>query len=290
MTPTPNTGGTPSTNTVSYQILHDLTRNRTIPPIYTLGDDILLKVFCNCRPVLFGDDEADDDRSIEVKKWDRERWWYNLARVCQKWRYLILESASYLHICLFCSYGTSVADMLMHSPPLPLVIDYSDEDRDVTAQDEECISLALQCHLRVRRIRLWMSVSSLRRLLTALDGEFPMLESLYIKPLTNDDNFNCLSLPDTFNAPHLRHFALKNVIYSPGAPGPPFPIPYVSSTKRISESPPHHGPQMWRYALRLCLSAVNECGPRTTEYRGFLSTFLTMIRFSTYFISAFQLW
>jgi len=225
------------------------TRNRTIPPIHTLGNDLILKLFCYCRPVLFGDDEADDDRSIEGKKWDRERWWYNLARVCQKWRYLILESASYLHICLFCSYGTPVADMLVHSPPLPLVIDYSDEDRDVTAQDEECIFLALQRRLQVRCIRLWMSVSSLRRLLTALDGEFPTLESLYIKSLTDDDNFNGLSLPDTFNAPHLRHFALKDVIYSPGAPGPPLPIPHVPSTEGTSGFPLCHGPQVWRYVL-----------------------------------------
>ena len=91
----------------------------------TLSDDLLLKLFCYCQPVIFGDD---DDQAIEVKKWDCERWWYNLAQVCQKWRYLVFKSAYYLDICLFCSYGTLVAEMLMHSPPLPLVIDYSCED------------------------------------------------------------------------------------------------------------------------------------------------------------------
>jgi len=235
-----------------YCVLSDLsrpTRSRTIPPIHTLNDDLLLKLFCHCRPVLLYHDEADDDRIIEGTKWDCERWWYNLAQVCQKWRYLVLESAPYLDICLFCSYGTSVADMLTHSPPLPLVIDYSDEDRYVAAHDEERIFLALQRRLRVRRIRLRMSVSNLRRLVTAMDGEFPMLESLHIKAMTDDVNFNGLSLPDTFNAPHLRHFALKNVIYSPGVPGPPLPIPHVSSTERISGFPLCHGPQVWRYAL-----------------------------------------
>ena len=139
--------------------------------------------------------------------------------------------------------------MLTHSPPLPLVIDYSDEDRDVAAQDEVCILLALQRRLQVRRIRLWMSVSSLRRLVAAMNGEFPMLESLYIKSLTDDDNFDGLSLPDTFNAPHLRHFSLKKAIYSPSVPGPPLPIPHVSTAERISEFPLRHDTQVWRYAL-----------------------------------------
>jgi len=235
-----------------YRDLSDLsqpTRNRTIPPIHTLSDDLLLKLFCYCRPVFFLSDEADDDRIIEAKKWDCKCWWYNLAQVCQKWWYLILESASYLDICLFCSYGTPVADMLTHLPPLPLVIDYSDEDRDVVAQDEECIILTLQRRLRVRRIRLRMSVLNLRRLVTAMDGKFPMLESLHIKSLTNDVNFNGLSLPDTFDAPHLRHFALKNAICSPGVPASPLPIRHVSSTERISRFTLWYGPEVWRYAL-----------------------------------------
>ena len=130
-----------------YCILLDLSqamRNRILPSIHTLSDDLLLKLFCYCQPVIFGDD---DDQAIEVKKWDCECWWYNLAQVCQKWQYLVFKSAYYLDICLFCSYGTLVAEMLMHSPPLPLVIDYSCEDQDVVAQDEEGILLALQCHL-----------------------------------------------------------------------------------------------------------------------------------------------
>ena len=236
-----------------YCSLSDLsraTRNRIIPSIHTLSDVLLLKLFCYCRPVIFGDDE---DRVIEAEKWNCERWWYNLAQVCQKWRYLVFESASYLDICLFCSYGTLVAEMLTHSPPLPLVIDYSCEDRDVVAQDEEGILLALQRRLQVRRIRLWMSISSLRRLVTAMHGEFPMLETLHIKALTDDDNFNGphLSLPDTFNAPHLRHFTLRDVIYSPGAPDPPLPTPHVSSAEIVNGFPLCHGPKVWRYALSL---------------------------------------
>ncbi|KAI0276396.1 hypothetical protein BGY98DRAFT_986184, partial [Russula aff. rugulosa BPL654] len=57
---------------------------------------------------------------------------------------LILRSASYLGLCFVCTYGTPVADMLAHSPPLPLVIDYERRRRrDITAEDEEAVILAL---------------------------------------------------------------------------------------------------------------------------------------------------
>ena len=75
-------------------------------------------------------------------RWIGERWWYRLAHVCQRWRNLILGSASSLGLCLVCTYGTPVADMLVHSPPLPLVIDY--RIRGITAEDEEAILLALE--------------------------------------------------------------------------------------------------------------------------------------------------
>ena len=43
--------------------------------------------------------------------------------------------------------------MLAHSPTLPLVIDYfrALTDRDISAEDEEGIILALEQHDRVRR-------------------------------------------------------------------------------------------------------------------------------------------
>jgi hypothetical protein len=39
--------------------------------------------------------------------------------------------------------------MLVHLPPLPLVIDYEDddEDTDITAEDEEAIILALRSEI-----------------------------------------------------------------------------------------------------------------------------------------------
>ncbi len=58
--------------------------------------------------------------------------------------------------------------MLAHSPPLPLIIDYRNEGREVTAQDEEGILLALRRRRRVRRIRLCIPSLSLRRLVAAI--------------------------------------------------------------------------------------------------------------------------
>jgi hypothetical protein len=140
--------------------------------------------------------------------------------------------------------------MLAHSPPVPLIIDYRNEGREVTAQDEEGILLALRRRRRVRRIRLCIPSSSLRRLVAAIDGEFPILENLYITPLTDDGNG--LSLPETFKAPRLRHYALNDVTYSPDTFRPPPPMPHIPSTERIGQVTLYNGPQLWRYARFSC--------------------------------------
>ena len=55
-----------------------------------------------------------------------------------------------------------------------------------------------------------MPVPNLQKLVTAMDEEFPMLEFLYITAPTEPDA--SLVLPQTFQAPHLRHLVLDNVI------------------------------------------------------------------------------
>jgi hypothetical protein len=67
-----------------------------------------------------------------------------------------------------------MADMLAHSPPLPLVIDYT--GKDITAEDEEAIIFALAQRDRVRRIRFYIPVPKLQKLFMAIDGEYPILE------------------------------------------------------------------------------------------------------------------
>ena len=176
--------------------------------------------------MLLDDGKVDDIVLLEGGEWNRERWWYGLIQVCRRWRRLVLHSAFYLQVSLVCARGTPVADMLAHSPPVPLVIDYIDGECHVLSpEDEEGIILALQHRDRVRRIRIRKSVSILQKLVTALDGEFPILDYLIIvnrrsyRPLI--DCTTNLNFPETFRAPHLRQLVIDN--FATPIESPPFP-------------------------------------------------------------------
>src|SRR5216683_5215040 len=173
--------------------------------IHNLDDDSLLNIFYLSRPSPF---EEDEYGVIVWGNWHHEWWWYKFVQVCRRWRYLIFGSASHLHLCLVCTRGTPVANMLTHSPPLPLIIDYNYENHDLTPEDEEGILLALQHRDRVCRIALWMPVPSLQKLVTAIDDEFPVLEFLDIVPSAKHNT--PLILPSTLEAPHLRHLWLEH--------------------------------------------------------------------------------
>ena len=152
---------------------------------------------------------------LEGGEWNRERWWNRLIQVCRRWRYLVLESAFHLQVSLVCARGTPVADMLAHSPPVPINIDHIDDEYGVLSpEDEEGIILALQRRDRVRRIRIRKPVSTLQKLIIALDGEFPILEFLlidhqrYHRPII--EYITNLNLPETFRAPNLREIVTEN--------------------------------------------------------------------------------
>ena len=185
--------------------------------VLILDDDSLLNIFYHSQPVLLDQNEADHSRILQGGEWGRERWWYKLVHVCRRWRYLILQSASYLGLRLVCTCGTPVADMLAHSPPLPIIIDYIDQRHGVTADEEAGIVLALQQRDRVRRIRLVMPVPELQRVIVTMDEEFPRLEYLYIGPRTVTKHTTGLVLPETFQA-HLRHLILTNFAFPLGSP------------------------------------------------------------------------
>ena len=99
--------------------------------------------------------------------------------------------------------------MLAHSPPLPLVVEYleDDDDADTTAEDEEAIMLALAQRDRVRRIRLCLPVLKLQKFIMAMDGEYPILEYLILMDL-HEDTSTVLILPETLETPHLRHLVI----------------------------------------------------------------------------------
>ena len=134
----------------------------------------------------------------------------------------MLESAVYLRLSLVCARGTPVADMLAHSPSFPLIIDHVNLNDDITPEDEEGIILALRHRDRVRRIRFRKSVAVLRKLIQALDGEFPILEYLYAMPRQYQRpaprHNTSLNLPETFRAPHLHQLLLMSFSIPIGSP------------------------------------------------------------------------
>ena len=191
----------------------DSTSNSPLPyaaSIHIIDNDSLLNIFSLYQPPILDGDEDDNLRILGGRAWVRDRWWYKLAQVCRRWRNLIFQSPVHLGLCLLCTCGTPVAEMLARSPPLPLVIDYSFKDWEVTIEEEEAIILALIQRNRVRRVRLQMAVPNMQKLIMAIDEEYPILEHLIIVPSAEDES-TALSLPRTFQAPHLRHLALKGL-------------------------------------------------------------------------------
>jgi len=96
--------------------------------------------------------------------------------------------------------------MLAHSLSLPLTVEYISDD-GITAEDEEGIRLALEQRHRVRHLRLVFPVWNLQKLVVAIDEEFPILEFLILKPWAEESTV--LMLPETLQAPHLRHLFLR---------------------------------------------------------------------------------
>ena len=175
--------------------------------IHVLDDDSLLHVFFVYRPFLLGEDQDDNARLWGGRaNWARGRWWYKLAHVCQRWRNVILGSASYLDISLVCAIGTPVADMLAHSPPLPLFVDYFGTVH-ITTDDEEGMILALKQRDRVCRVRLKLPITSLQRSIVVIEEEYPILECLIIEVPAEGES-TVLRFPETLQAPHLRHLRL----------------------------------------------------------------------------------
>jgi hypothetical protein len=97
--------------------------------------------------------------------------------------------------------------MLAHFPSLPLAVYYCEDPRKTTEEDEEDILLALRHSDRVHHISLGLVPLTLRKIITTMDEQFPILEHAYIWSQTKDNG--SLVLPRTFQAPHLRHLWLS---------------------------------------------------------------------------------
>ena len=176
--------------------------------IHILDNDSLLNVFDFYQHLY----DSNDEGAIILGEQDcvrdcyRHHWWYQLTHVCQRWQNLILGLSSYLDLSLVCTYGTPVADMLAHSPPLPLVINFFDDDRIITAEDEEAMILALKQRDRVCRIHV--QVPDMQGFARAMEEEYPILECLIMGPTEEDEDSIPLTFPTTFQAPRLCHLVL----------------------------------------------------------------------------------
>ena len=107
-------------------------------------------------------------------------------------------------------------DTVNHLPPLPLIINYSEQSRTITPKDERNIHLALKQHDRVRRVTLQAPSSRMRVFLEPMDILFPRLEDLSLMSTTVQD-MN-LMLPETLRAPYLRRLALHGIGLPKGLP------------------------------------------------------------------------
>jgi len=107
--------------------------------IHILDDNSHLNIFYFCRP---DENETDVARILEGGVWDREHWWYKLARDCPRWRRLILALATHLGLSLLCTYGTPVGTF----SPSSVYHDYLELEiaRDVTGDDDGGINFALR--------------------------------------------------------------------------------------------------------------------------------------------------
>ena len=164
--------------------------------VNVLDNDSLLQVFSCYR--------LEDEHN-----WNVRYMWRRLAHVCRRWRHLVFDSWSHLDLFLLLKSGFPSISTLKYLSSLPLFIDYSDETMTMAQQDEDNIHLGLQQHGRVRGIVLRAPSSSLRMWLEPMNKHYPRLEALSLLSTTTEEV--SLVLPETLQAPDMRHLALHGI-------------------------------------------------------------------------------
>ena len=119
-------------------------------------------------------------------------------------------------MCLLLTNSSPSIDSLIHLPPLPLVIDYSDGTRTISRKDEDNISFGLQQHGRARRVVLQAPSSSLRIWVELMNKHFPRLGDLSLSSTTIEERNPML--PEPLQAPSLRRLALHGISLPTGLP------------------------------------------------------------------------
>ncbi|KAH9066188.1 hypothetical protein EDB87DRAFT_694115 [Lactarius vividus] len=173
--------------------------------INTLPDEVLLEIFDQYRSLRTGN------------KPGSQGWWYTLVHTCRRWRQLVFASSIRLNLHLRCTFGTPVEDMIRHSPPFPLVLDYSPHIlKKWTAEDELALLLTTQHLPRVSEIVLSAPGLTLAKLTADMIEAAPRLETLSLHSQTSE-----IVLPKRFlegGAPQLRHLILTGAALSPLQP------------------------------------------------------------------------
>ncbi|KAH9989087.1 hypothetical protein BJV74DRAFT_885267 [Russula compacta] len=163
----------------------------------TLPDDILLEIFDHYRLLCAGD-------------WPRLQGWYKLAHMCRRWRRLVFASSLRLNLQLRCTFRTQVVDMINHSPPFPLVLDYGPRLlKTWTPEDEDGLLFAFLHLSRANEIMLSAPQSTLAEMTAAMVEAAPRLEHLTLHSQSAE-----FVLPKSFldgDAPQLRHLILAGV-------------------------------------------------------------------------------
>ena len=180
--------------------------------VYVLDNKSLLQIFSHYRL------EEEDNWNLRLS-------WRRLAHVCRRWRLLIFDSSSHLDIRLCLTNDSPSLELLSHLL-LPLAIDYSDGTGTMARKDEDNLQLGLRQQGQwLRRVTLRAPSSSFHAWLKLMNKLFPRLEDLYLLCTTTDEL--SLVLPETFQAPGLRHLTLHDI-------GLPNGFPLLSSTIALS--------------------------------------------------------
>ena len=94
---------------------------------------------------------------------------------CRQWCYIILDYSSSLQLHLYFMHGKPIEEMLNHSPPLPLFIDYGNVR--MSTKDEEGVLLVLQHHHACIHL-INLREPDLQKLALVMGKSFLILESL----------------------------------------------------------------------------------------------------------------
>ncbi|KAI0258122.1 hypothetical protein BC834DRAFT_975474 [Gloeopeniophorella convolvens] len=169
-------------------------------------DDVLLEIF--------GHYLSGNDRQL----WSNH--WQKLAHVCHRWKDIMITSSNHLGLRLGCTFGTPVKNMLIHSPPFPIFVNYvpsSQGLRDWSTRDEEGVGFALQQFLhRIQHISIMAANRVLSAAIPLMSEPAPLLTYLFLESWNG-----CVKLPDGFlngQAPLLRELKLVGVALSPSQP------------------------------------------------------------------------